>query len=80
MTATEKAIKSGASQRVLESANNPNATLIGFTDADMYSVNHGWPFTFTERNLRRANGLGFLGRKNYQAFVLLRFKDDLRYQ
>jgi len=30
-------------------ATNPNAYLIGFTDADMYSVLNGWKYTFTQR-------------------------------
>lgn len=37
-----------------ELAQDPNATLIGFTDADMYPVSHDWRFTFTERSLHRA--------------------------
>jgi predicted Zn-dependent protease len=35
-------------------AEDPNAYLIGFTDADMYSVNYNWRFSFTQRDMQRA--------------------------
>ena len=35
-------------------AADPSAYLIGFTDADMYSVNAYWEFSFTQRDHRRA--------------------------
>jgi len=35
-------------------AANPNVYLIGFTDADMYSVNLKWRSSFTQRDLQRA--------------------------
>ncbi|MGC2299709.1 MAG: DUF6531 domain-containing protein, partial [Acidobacteriaceae bacterium] len=35
-------------------AEDPNAYLIGFTDADMYSVWYKWPSSFTQRDRQRA--------------------------
>jgi len=35
-------------------AADPNAYLIGFTDESMYSVNNGWKFSFTQRDMKRA--------------------------
>jgi YD repeat-containing protein len=35
-------------------AASPNAYLIGFTDADMYTTQHLWRSTFTERDLKRS--------------------------
>lgn len=35
-------------------AADPNAYLIGFTDADMFSVEHSWKFSHTQRDLKRA--------------------------
>jgi YD repeat-containing protein len=35
-------------------AADPNAYLIGFTDAGMYSVNHQWNSSFTQRDMKRA--------------------------
>ena len=37
-----------------ELAADPKAYLYGFTDADMYSVNYFWEFTFTQRDHHRA--------------------------
>jgi len=34
-------------------AADPKAYLIGFTDFDMYTINHRWFFTFTQRDLQR---------------------------
>ena len=41
-------------QRHPDLALNPNAFLIGFTDADMYSVNQMWSSSFTQRDMLRA--------------------------
>ena len=35
-------------------AADPNAYLIGFTDESMYSVNNGWKFSLTQRDMQRA--------------------------
>ena len=35
-------------------AADPTAYLIGFTDADMYTVNHRWRYSFTQRDMQRA--------------------------
>lgn len=35
-------------------AADPSAYLIGFTDADMFSVEHVWKFSHTQRDLKRA--------------------------
>jgi len=35
-------------------AADSNAYLIGFTDADMYTVDHNWPFSYSQRDLERA--------------------------
>jgi YD repeat-containing protein len=35
-------------------AADSNAYLIGFTDADMYTVNHNWRFSYSQRDLKRA--------------------------
>lgn len=37
-----------------ELAADPNAYLIGFTDASMFSVNNGWNYSFTQRDMQRA--------------------------
>ena len=37
-----------------ELAADPNAYLIAFTDADMYSIDHNWRFSFTQRDMQRA--------------------------
>jgi YD repeat-containing protein len=35
-------------------AADSNAYLIGFTDADMYTVHHNWRFSYSQRDLKRA--------------------------
>ena len=35
-------------------AADPNAYLIGFIDADMYTVNNNWRFSYSQRDLKRA--------------------------
>jgi hypothetical protein len=35
-------------------AADSKAYLISFIDADMYSVNHSWPFSYSQRDLKRA--------------------------
>jgi len=36
-----------------EAAANPNAYMIGFTDAGMYSVQNDWDYSFTQRDMQR---------------------------
>jgi len=50
-------------------AANPDAYLIGFTDADMYPVYHNWPSTYAERDtLHRAAIISSDGLQDFPPF------------
>lgn len=53
---------------------DPNAYLIGFTDADIYPVYHDWPSTFAERDV--PNRTAIISSEGLQDFVPLVKKAD----